>query len=80
MTTDCREFFTSVVGVAAAGAAIPQSEITTHQEFPWTSSHTDLISATEHPIGLHSLRTMEEYLHALTYGPDSARQNPKTGI
>src|SRR5262249_32650851 len=40
---------------------------------------TYLNTATEHPIGLHCARRMQEYLHALTYGPDSARDKFENG-
>jgi selenocysteine lyase/cysteine desulfurase len=80
MTTDRRGFFTSVAAVAAAGAAMPRPETTPRQDFPWASSQTYLNTATEHPLGLHCQRAMEEYLHALTYGPDSARDKFENGF
>src|SRR5262245_32796220 len=48
-------------------------------EFPWASRETYLNTATEHPLGARTTRAMEEYLHALTHGPDSARDTFENG-
>src|SRR5437762_2735273 len=48
-------------------------------EFPWASRETYLNTATEHPLGVRTTRAMEEYLHALTHGPDSARDKFENG-
>lgn len=62
-----------LAGGLAAAVAGPRSD------FPWATRETYLNAATEHPIGVHSHRAMEEYLHALTYGPDSAREKFENG-
>src|SRR5262249_34712723 len=48
-------------------------------EFPWASRETYLNAATEHPLGKTTTRAMEEYLHALTHGPDAARDKFENG-
>lgn len=62
-----------LAGGLAAAVAGPRSD------FPWATRETYLNAATEHPIGIHSHRAMDEYLHALTYGPDSARNKFENG-
>src|SRR5262249_33455874 len=75
-----REFFTGAMAMAAANAASKQGDIASaRSDFPWSENQTYLNTATEHPIGLHSARAMEEYLHALTHGPDSARDKFENG-
>src|SRR5579871_3763129 len=48
-------------------------------DFPWASQETYLNAATEHPLALDTSRAMQEYLHALSYGPDSARDKYENG-
>ena len=48
-------------------------------EFPWSTKQTYLNTATEHPLSIQTTRAMEEYLRALTYGPDSARDKFENG-
>jgi selenocysteine lyase/cysteine desulfurase len=75
-----RGFVASAVGIAAASAASKQPDITTARaDFPWSENQVYLNTATEHPIGLHCARAMQEYLHALTHGPDSARDKFENG-
>ena len=69
-----------VVSAAAAAAATLPDTASARADFPWASKETYLNTATEHPLGGHSTRAMEEYLRALTRGPDSARDEFKTGI
>lgn len=74
-----RGFITGTVGLAN-GAAVSRPDLSSARtDFPWASSQTYLNTATEHPIGLHSAQTMQEYLHALSYGPDSARDKFENG-
>lgn len=82
MITNRRGFISSVAGIAgvAAGEAMPHPETTPRDDFPWASQQTYLNTATEHPIGLHCQRAIDEYLHALTYGPDSARAKFENGF
>src|SRR6266700_7638101 len=73
-----RGFVTSAA--AAAGAASTRPDIASARaDFPWASNQTYLNAATEHPIGTHCARAIEEYLHALTHGPDSARDQFENG-
>jgi len=75
-----RGFIASTIGLAAASAATSQPDLTgARADFPWASSQTYLNTATEHPLGLHSSKAIEEYLHALSYGPDSARDKFENG-
>ncbi|MCZ2151414.1 MAG: aminotransferase class V-fold PLP-dependent enzyme [Bryobacterales bacterium] len=67
-----------------SGAAMMQASGATdiegaRAEFPWASRETYLNTATEHPLGARTTRAMEEYLHALTHGPDSAREEFENG-
>ena len=48
-------------------------------DFPWAGNETYLNTATEHPLSLRCSRVMEGYLHALTHGPDSARDKFENG-
>jgi selenocysteine lyase/cysteine desulfurase len=48
-------------------------------EFPWASRETYLNTATEHPLGVRTTQAMEEYLRALTHGPDTARDMFENG-
>ena len=69
-----------VVSGAALAAAAPATELEdARAEFPWASRETYLNSATEHPLGKRTTRVMAEYLHALTHGPDSAREKFENG-
>jgi len=78
-----RSFVTGVAGVAAAtsaaNAASEREMPAVRADFPWAQNQTYLNTATEHPIGLHCQRAIDEYLHALTYGPDSARDKFENG-
>jgi selenocysteine lyase/cysteine desulfurase len=75
-----RRFVASAVGIAAASAASKQTDISAARaDFPWSENQVYLNTATEHPIGLHSASAMQEYLHALTHGPDSARDKFENG-
>jgi hypothetical protein len=62
-----------VVSAAAAAAAALPDTASARADFR-ASKETYLNTATEHPLGSCSTRAMEEYLRALTQGPDSARQ------
>ena len=75
-----RGFVTGAAGIATASAASTQPDISaSRQDFPWASTQTYLNAATEHPIGTHCAGAIEEYLHALIYGPDSARDRFENG-
>jgi selenocysteine lyase/cysteine desulfurase len=75
-----RGFVAGAVGIAAAGAASQQPDIATARaNFPWSENQTYLNTATEHPLGVHCTRAMQEYLHALTHGPDAARDKFENG-
>ncbi len=80
MNINRRGFVTGAAGLAAAGAASSSLDLSgARADFPWAATQTYLNTATEHPIGLHSSRAMQEYLHALSYGPDSARDKFENG-
>lgn len=69
-----------VMSSAALGAAAAATELEgAREEFPWASRETYLATATEHPLGRRTTRAMEEYLHALTHGPDAARDKFENG-
>jgi selenocysteine lyase/cysteine desulfurase len=75
-----RGFVAGAVGLAAADAATSQPDLShARADFPWASTQTYLNTATEHPIGLQSSQAMQEYLHALSYGPDSMRDKFENG-
>src|SRR5437764_961314 len=75
-----RGFVAGAVGMAAARAASQQTDIATARaDFPWSENQTYLNTATEHPLGVHCTRAMQEYLHALTHGPDAARDKFENG-
>lgn len=66
-----------------SGAALMQAMAAdidgAREEFPWASRETYLNTATEHPLGKGTTRAIEEYLRALTHGPDSARDKFENG-
>jgi len=66
-------------GTALATAAASTELDGARAEFPWASRETYLNTATEHPLGARTKRAMEEYLHALTHGPDTAREKFENG-
>src|SRR5262245_24945503 len=68
-----------VAGVAAAAAGTVPDTASARADFPWASKETYLNTATEHPLGIHSTRAMEEYLRALTQGPDTERDKFENG-
>ena len=70
-----RQFLSTSAAVAAAKADFTAAR----GEFPWASREAYLNTATEHPLGVSTTRAMEEYLHALTHGPDSAREKFEDG-
>jgi selenocysteine lyase/cysteine desulfurase len=65
-------------GTALATAAGSELE-GARAEFPWASRETYLNTATEHPLGVRTTQAMEEYLRALTHGPDTARDMFENG-
>lgn len=68
------------MGSAALSAAAADIELAgARAEFPWAARETYLNTATEHPLGLRTTRAMEEYLQALTHGPDTAREKFEDG-
>lgn len=66
----------AALAAAAAGTELMDGA---RAEFPWASRETYLNTATEHPLGVRTTRAMEEYLHALTHGPDTAREKFENG-
>jgi selenocysteine lyase/cysteine desulfurase len=75
-----RGFVAGAVGLAASSASTSQLDLSgARVDFPWASTQTYLNTATEHPIGLHSSKAMQEYLYALSYGPDSMRDKFENG-
>ena len=57
-----------VVSAAAAAAAALPDTASARADFPWASKETYLNTATEHPLGSHSTRAMEEYLTGFDSG------------
>src|ERR1700730_18523440 len=75
-----RGFVTGAAGIATASAASTRPEISAcSDDFPWASTQTYLNAATEHPIGTHCAGAIEEYLRALTHGPDAAGDRFENG-
>ncbi len=70
---------TGTLAAAAGAATNPASIDSARADFPWASRETYLNTATEHPLSARTARAMEEYLHALTHGPDSARDKFENG-
>src|SRR5258708_15010318 len=66
-------------GTAFAAAATGAEWEGARAEFPWASRETYLNTATEHPLGVRTTQAMQEYLHALTHGPDTARDKFENG-
>jgi selenocysteine lyase/cysteine desulfurase len=66
-------------GSAMAAAAKTADLASARADFPWATKQTYLNTATEHPLSVQTTRAMEEYLYALTYGPDSARDKFENG-
>ena len=65
----------TALAAGATGAELEEAR----SEFPWSARETYLNTATEHPLGARTTRAMEEYLHALTHGPDTAREKFENG-
>src|SRR5437867_457855 len=72
-----RQFVMS--GTALAAGATGAELERERAEFPWASRETYMNAATEHPLGARTTQAMEEYLHALTHGPDTAREKFENG-
>jgi selenocysteine lyase/cysteine desulfurase len=70
-----RHFLAASAAVTAASSASNSARA----DFPWASRETYLNTAAEHPLGVQTTHAMEEYLHALTHGPDSARDKFENG-
>src|SRR5258708_21488799 len=66
-------------GTAFAAAATGAEWEGARAEFPWASRETYLNTATEHPLGVWTTQAMQDYLHALTHGPDTARDKFENG-
>jgi selenocysteine lyase/cysteine desulfurase len=66
--------------MSGTAAAVTGSSIeNARADFPWASKEAYLNTATEHPLSLRTTRAIEEYLHALTHGPDDARDKFENG-
>lgn len=63
----------------AKGAGTVTDLASARADFPWASRETYLNTATEHPLSVQTTRAIEEYLHALTHGPDIARAKFEDG-
>lgn len=75
-----RQFVASGAAAATAAAATTLPDAASARaDFPWAGKETYLNAATEHPLSVQSTRAMEEYLRALTHGPDSARDKFENG-
>lgn len=73
-----RGFLASGAMLGAAAAARADMS-TARADFPWAGTQTYLNTATEHPLSVHTTRAMQEYLHALSHGPDAARDKFENG-
>lgn len=74
-----RDFMKRGTALAASAAAARADMSAARADFPWAGKQTYLNTATEHPLSVHTTRAMEEYLHALTHGPDAARDKFENG-
>ena len=68
-----------VAGAAAAAAATLPDTASARFDFPWASRETYLNTATEHPLGIHSSRAMEQYLRDFARKPDAERDKFENG-
>jgi selenocysteine lyase/cysteine desulfurase len=73
-----RQFTLAGAALSAATATVPDIA-QARADFPWASRETYLNTATEHPLSLQTAAAMQEYLHALVHGPDSARDKFENG-
>ena len=74
-----RRQFTLAGAAAASSAATLANLAEARADFPWASRETYLNTATEHPLSIQTAAAMQEYLHALVHGPDSARDKFENG-
>jgi selenocysteine lyase/cysteine desulfurase len=75
-----RHFVVSGIAVAAGNSASGTVDLASARaDFPWASRETYLNTATEHPLRTQTTHAIEEYLQALTHGPDSARDKFENG-
>src|SRR6266498_1288249 len=75
-----RNFLAAGVAVGAASAATSGGDLSfARNDFPWASRETCLNTATEHPLSVHTTRAIQDYLQALTNGPDAERDKHENG-
>ena len=74
-----RRQFTFAGAAASAAAATVPDLAQARADFPWASRETYLNTATEHPLSVQTAAAMQEYLHTLVHGPDSARDKFENG-
>ena len=72
-----RKFVLSGAAMAATAKAADLGSA--RADFPWAANQTYLNTATEHPLSVQTTAAMQEYLQALTHGPDSARDKFENG-
>jgi selenocysteine lyase/cysteine desulfurase len=72
-----RKFVLSGAAMAATAKAADLGSA--RADFPWAAKQTYLNTATEHPLSVQTTAAMQEYLQALTHGPDSARDKFENG-
>lgn len=77
-----RQFTLTGAAAAAAASAATTAKLDigkARADFPWASNEAYLNTATEHPLSLQTAAVMQEYMHALVHGPDSARDKFENG-
>ena len=79
MNVSRRRLITGAAAASAAAVSAFPDTASARADFPWASRQTYLNTATEHPLGIHSTRAMDQYLRALTEGPDAERDKFENG-
>jgi len=69
----------TALAASAAAATVSPSIANARADFPWASREAYLNTATEHPLRRQTTERIEQYLHALTHGPDGEREKFENG-
>jgi selenocysteine lyase/cysteine desulfurase len=85
MSVSRRQFFRAAAGIATAAAVSPRSAgamapgtpdfAVVRTEFPWLKRQVWLSGADYHPISIHSLKAVENYMAWRAQGPGDGRSN-----
>jgi selenocysteine lyase/cysteine desulfurase len=87
MSLSRRQFFRTAAGLAAVATAAPREALASippaappdfsrvRADFPWLQRQVWLSGADYHPIGVHSIRALENYMAWRAKGPGDGRSN-----